>query len=201
MVNNQDMKNKKEIAMDNQEFVEYMYKNDYIDKNSQILQKFYELSENARKITMELNNKYHTQEEIRELFSLLTNKQIDSSFRMFPPFYTECGVNISIGKNVFINACCKFQDQAGIEIGNNVLIGHSVVIATLNHDFNIENRMSMFAKKVKIGNDIWIGSNVTILPGITINDGAIIAAGSVVTKDVEKNTIVAGNPAKVIKYI
>lgn len=201
MVNNQDMKNKKEIAMDNQEFVEYMYKNDYIDKNSQILQKFYELSENARKITMELNNKYHTQEEIRELFSLLTNKQIDSSFRMFPPFYTECGVNISLGKNVFINACCKFQDQAGIEIGNNVLIGHSVVIATLNHDFNIENRMSMFAKKVKIGNDIWIGSNVTILPGITINDGAIIAAGSVVTKDVEKNTIVAGNPAKVIKYI
>lgn len=201
MVNNQDMKNKKEIAMDNQEFVEYMYKNDYIDKNSQILQKFYELSENARKITMELNNKYHTQEEIRELFSLLTNKQIDSSFRMFPPFYTECGVNISLGKNVFINACCKFQDQAGIEIGNNVLIGHSVVIATLNHDFNIENRMSMFAKKVKIGNDIWIGSNVTILPGITINDGAIIAAGSVVTKDVEKNTIVAGNPAKVIKRI
>lgn len=201
MVNNQDMKNKKEIAMDNQEFVEYMNKNDYIDKNSQILQKFYELSENARKITMELNNKYHTQEEIRELFSLLTNKQIDSSFRMFPPFYTECGVNISIGKNVFINACCKFQDQAGIEIGNNVLIGHSVVIATLNHDFNIENRMSMFAKKVKIGNDIWIGSNVTILPGITINDGAIIAAGSVVTKDVEKNTIVAGNPAKVIKHI
>ena len=187
--------------MNNIEFIEFMNKNDYIDKSSKILQKFFELSEEARKITAELNNKYHTQEEIRELFCLLTNKQIDNSFRMFPPFYTECGINITIGKNVFINACCKFQDQAGIEIGNNVLIGHSVVIATLNHDFNIENRKSMYAKKVKIGNDVWIGANVTILPGITINSGAIVGAGSVVTKDVPQNVIVAGNPAKIVKYI
>ena len=102
---------------------------------------------------------------------------------------------------MFINACCKFQDQGGIEIGDNVLIGHSVVIATLNHDFIIENRLSMHAKKVKIGNDVWIGSIATILPGVTINDGAIIAAGAVVTKDVAQNAIVAGNPAKIIKYI
>ena len=187
--------------MNNTEFLEFMNINNYIDKNSHILHKFFELSENARKITAELNNKYHTQEEIRELFSALTNKAIDNSFRMFPPFYTECGINITIGKNVFINACCKFQDQGGIEIGNNVLIGHSVVITTLNHDFNIENRMSMYAKKVKIGNDVWIGSNVTILPGITISDGAIVGAGSVVTKDVPQNAIVGGNPAKSIKYI
>lgn len=187
--------------MDNREFLEFMNKNDYVDKSSPVLQIFFELSENARKITAELNNKYHTQEEIRELFSALTNKPIDKSFRMFPPFYTECGINITTGKNVFINACCKFQDQGGIEIGNNVLIGHSVAITTLNHDLNIENRMSMYAKKVKIGNDVWIGSNVTILPGITISDGAIVGAGSVVTKDVPKNAIVAGNPAKIIKYI
>lgn len=187
--------------MNNSEFLNFMDENTYIDKDSIILQKFYELSERARKITTELNNKYHTQDEIRKLFSELTNKTIDNSFRMFPPFYTECGINITVGKNVFINACCKFQDQAGIEIGNNVLIGHSVVIATLNHDFQIENRLSMHAHKVKIGNDVWIGSNATILPGITINDGAIIGAGSVVTKDVPKNTIVTGNPAKIIKHI
>lgn len=187
--------------MNNTEFLEYMNNHNYIDKSDIVLEKFYELSENARKITMELNNKYHTQNEIRELFSQLTNKKVDESFRMFPPFYTECGINITVGKNVFINACCKFQDQGGIEIGNNVLIGHGVTIATLNHDITPENRVSMIAKKVKIGSDVWIGSNCVILPGITIGDGAIIGAGSVVTKNVSKNTIVAGNPAKVIKHI
>lgn len=187
--------------MNNSEFLEYMKSHDYVSKDEIILQKFYDLSEAARKITMELNNNYHTQEEIRELFSKLTDKKVDASFRMFPPFYTECGINITVGKNVFINTCCKFQDQAGIEIGDNVLIGHSVIIATLNHDFDIENRLSMMAKKIKIGNNVWIGSGSIILPGVTVNDGAIIGAGSIVTRDVPQNVIVAGNPAKIIKHI
>ncbi len=187
--------------MNNKEFLEYMNTNNYIDEQSPVLQKFYELSENARKITMELNNKYHNQEKIRELFSKLINKKVDKNFKMFPPFYTECGINIKVGKNVFINACCKFQDQAGIEIGDNVLIGHSVVIATLNHDTNPQKRVSMIAKKVKIGSNVWIGSNVTILPGIEIGNNSIIGAGSVVTKKVPDNAIIAGNPAKIIKYI
>ena len=187
--------------MNNAEFLEFMNSTNYIEGNSILCEKFHSLSEEARKITMELNNKYHTQDEIRELFSQLTDKKIDNSFKLFPPFYTECGINITLGKNVFINACCKFQDQAGIEIGDNVLIGHSVVIATLNHDFNPNKRASMIPKKVKIGSSVWIGSNSTILPGVTINDGAIIGAGSVVVKDVPKNAVVAGNPAKIIKYI
>lgn len=187
--------------MNNKEFLEYMQTHEYISKDSHVLQKFYELSENARKITMDLNNKYHSQEEIRELFSQLTDKKVDETFRLFPPFYTDCGVNIAVGKNVFINACCKFQDQGGIEIGDNCLIGHAVTIATLNHDFKPENRLSMYAKKVKIGNSVWIGSNSTILAGITIGDNAIIGAGSIVTKDVPNNAIVAGNPAKFIKNI
>lgn len=187
--------------MNNAEFLEFMANNDYVKGRSTIHQKFYELSENARKITMELNNKYHNQDEIRELFSKIIDKEVDESFKMFPPFYTECGINITVGKNVFINACCKFQDQGGIEIGDNVLIGHSVIIATLNHDFNIENRASMIAKKVKIGSNVWIGSGVNILPGVTIGDGAIIGMGSTVTKDVPDNTVVAGNPAKVINSV
>ncbi len=187
--------------MDNKTFIEYMNNNEYIDENSKVLTKFYELSENARKITMKLNNKYYTPDKIRKLFSKLINKKVDKNFRLFPPFYTDCGVNISIGKKVFINACCKFQDQGGIEIGDNVLIGHNVTIATLNHDFNPSKRNSMIAKKVKIGSNVWIGSNSIILPGVVIADGAIIGAGSVVTKNVLENTIVAGNPAKIIKYI
>ena len=187
--------------MNNSEFIEYMNTHNYVKKGSTVLAKFYELSEEARKITMELNNKYHTPDEIQKLFFKLIDKKLDTTFRLFPPFYTECGVNIKVGKNVFINACCKFQDQGGIEIGDNVLIGHNVVIATLNHDFNIEERLSMYAKKVKIGSDVWIGSNATILPGVTIGNGAIIGAGSVVVKDVPENAVVVGNPAKVVKYI
>lgn len=91
-----------------------------------------EQSDISRRIQLELNCHYHTPEEIRDLFSQITGKEVDESFRMFPPFYTDFGRNIHIGKNVFINSCCQFQDQGGIYIGDGCLIGHSVVMATLN---------------------------------------------------------------------
>ncbi|HCB11408.1 MAG TPA: acetyltransferase [Cyanobacteria bacterium UBA11991] len=160
-----------------------------------------ELSQQALKITMEINNKYHTPEEIVELFSKLTAQKIDPSFRLFPPFHTDCGKNIKVGKNVFINACCKFQDQGGITIGDGVLIGHDVTLATLNHDERPEHRQNIIPKPIKIGNNVWVGSNATILQGITIGDGAIIGANAVVTHDVPENTIVAGVPAKVIRKV
>ncbi len=187
--------------MNNLEFIDFMNTHNYVEADSFVHKKFHEMSQRAIKLTMEINTKYHTEAELVDLFSKLTCKQISPDFRIFPPFYTDCGINISLGKNVFINACCKFQDQGGIEIGDNVFIGHSVVIATINHNFKPKKRVSMIAKKVKIGNNVWVGSNVTILPGVTICDGAIIGAGSVVTKNIPSNTIAAGNPAKVIKEI
>ena len=120
---------------------------------------------------------------------------------MFPPFYTDCGKNIKIGKNVFINACCRFQDQGGIEIGDGSLIGHNTTIATLNHDFNPAKRQNLTPSPVKIGKNVWIGSDCTILPGVEIGDGAIIGAGSVVTKSIPTNAVAVGNPARVIKEI
>ena len=168
---------------------------------SEMLQTFHKLSQEALKVTMEINNKYHSEEEIVELFSGLTGRDVDKTFRLFPPFYTDCGKNIKLGKNVFINACCKFQDQGGIEIGNGVLIGHNVTLATLNHEQNPQKRQNIYPKPIKIGDNVWIGSNATILQGVTIGDGAIIGANAVVTKDVPKNTIVAGIPAKIIKEI
>ena len=167
----------------------------------EMLKIFNELSQEAIKITMEINNKYHTPEEIVDLFSELTSKKVDKSFRLFPPFYTDCGKNITVGKNVFINACCKFQDQGGIIIGDGVLIGHNVTFATLNHDERPEKRQYIYPKPIKVGNNVWIGSNATILQGVTIGDGAIIGANAVVTKDVEPNTIVAGVPAKFIRDV
>ena len=155
----------------------------------------------AQKITFELNSRYHDFDEIRVLFSKLTGKGISDDFRLFPPFTTDFGKNIHLGKNVFINSGCRFQDQGGIYIGENALIGHNVVLATLNHDENPKRRGNLIPSPIKIGNDVWIGSNATVLAGVTIGDGAIIAAGAVVTKDVDENTIVGGVPAKYIRDV
>ena len=160
-----------------------------------------ELFQEAVRIGMELNTKYHTPEELREIMGRLIGKQVDRSFRMFPPFYTDFGKNITIGKDVFINSGCHFQDQGGIEIGDGALIGHNVVLATINHDLNPkENRKNHYAP-IKIGTHVWIGSNATILPGVTIGDYAVVAAGAVVTRDVPAMTVVGGVPAKVLKVI
>ena len=184
-----------------QKFRELMKKGTYVEAGSEIFESFHKYSQEALKITSEINSKYNPPEKIRELFSKLTESEIDETFGLFPPFYTDCGKNIKIGKNVFINACCRFQDQGGIEIGDGALIGHNTTIATLNHDFNPAKRQNLTPRPVKIGRNVWIGSDCTILPGVTIGDGAIIGAGSVVTKSIPANTIAVGNPAKVIKEI
>ena len=160
-----------------------------------------ELFQEAVRIGMELNTKYHTPEELREIMGRVIGKQVDRSFRMFPPFYTDFGKNITIGKDVFINSGCHFQDQGGIEIGDGALIGHNVVLATINHDLNPkENRKNHYAA-IKIGAHVWIGSNATVLPGVTIGDYAVVAAGAVVTRDVPAMTVVGGVPAKVLKVV
>ena len=159
------------------------------------------LFQDAIRVTMGLNNKYHTPEEIRKIMTELTGKKIDDTFRMFPPFYTDFGKNITIGKNVFINSGCHFQDQGGIEIGDGCLIGHNVVLATINHDLYPENNRINHYAPIKLGKSVWVGSNSTILPGVTVGDWAVIAAGAVVTRDVPPMTIVGGVPAKVIRVI
>ena len=155
----------------------------------------------AQKITMGLNTSYHSKEEIVEIFSELTGNKVDSSFMCFPPFYTDFGKNITIGKNVFFNTGCSFQDRGGISIGDGSMIGMNVTIATLNHGISLETRNTTYPFPVIIGENVWIGSSATILPGVTIGDNSIVAAGAVVTKNVPEDTIVAGVPAKVIKKI
>ena len=81
------------------------------------------------------------------------------------------------------------------------MIGMNVTIATLNHGLPLETRNTTYPSPVIIGENVWIGSNATILPGVTIEDNSVVAAGAVVTKDVPKNTVVAGVPAKAVKKI
>ena len=184
-----------------EQFKEEMKKQTYIKANSEMHLHMHEMAQRAREITSKMNNGFCTADELRKLFSELIGKEVDGSFGLFPPFYSDYGQNITVGKNVFINSGCCFQDQGGIEIGDNALIGQQVVIATLNHDLIPEERGSMFPSSVKIGNSVWIGAHATILPGVTIGNGAVVAAGAVVTKDVPENTVVGGVPAKVIKTI
>ncbi|KMK95201.1 DapH/DapD/GlmU-related protein [Rossellomorea marisflavi] len=155
----------------------------------------------AQRMTMKLNTSYHSKEEIVEIFRELTGREVDDSFMCFPPFYTDFGKNISIGKDVFFNTGCSFQDRGGIHIGDGSLIGMNVNIATLNHGLDMKTRNTTYASPVTIGKSVWIGSGATILPGVTIGDRAVVAAGAVVTKDVPEGTVVAGVPAKVVKTI
>lgn len=187
--------------MTTEEFLAIMDSGEPVTAGSPVHEKMHSLSQEAMRITVKLNNAYHTHEEIISLMSELTGREIDSSFNMFPPFYTDCGKNLRIGKRVFINAGCKFQDQGGITIGDDVLVGHNCVIATLNHATDPDRRADMIPAPVTIGNKVWIGANVTILQGVTIGDGAIIAAGAVVCKDVPPRTIAGGIPAKLMKNI
>ncbi|MCM1518667.1 MAG: sugar O-acetyltransferase [Pseudoflavonifractor sp.] len=170
-------------------------------EGNEMIQFMREQSDLSRRIQFDLNCNFHTTEEIRELFGKIIGREVDPKFRLFPPFYSDFGRNIHIGKNVFINSCCHFQDQGGIYIGDDCLIGHCVVMATLNHDHNPAKRQNLHHAPIRIGKGVWIGANVTITAGVTIGDNAIVAAGAVVTKDVPANMTVGGVPAKIIKSI
>jgi acetyltransferase-like isoleucine patch superfamily enzyme len=138
---------------------------------------------------------------IRERLSQIIDSPIDESTTIFVPFHTNFGKHIVLGKNVFINHGCSFLDLGGIIIEDDALIGPKVCIITENHPIHPSNRKSLDLKAVLIRRNAWIGANSTILPGVTVGENAIVAAGSVVTKDVEANTIVGGVPAKKIKDI
>lgn len=158
-------------------------------------------SQEALRLTAELNGRYRSPEEVTAIMSALTGRPIPASFRMFPPFTADFGRNLRIGENVFLNSGCRIQDQGGVEIGDGALIGHNAVITTLNHDLDPARRADMHPAHVRIGRGAWLGANVTVLPGVTIGEHAVIGAGSVVTKDVPARTVAVGSPARVVRTI
>lgn len=126
------------------------------------------------------------------------NKQI----YIEPPFHCDYGYNIHIGEKVYFNVNCVILDSMKVTIGTSVFFGPNVHIYAATHPVDpFERRTLSIAKPVVIGNDCWIGGNSVILPGVTIGNGCTIGAGSVVTKDIPKNTLAAGNPAKVIRKL
>lgn len=170
-------------------------------RGAEIGQFMNEMSDEARRITCQMNNAYHTPDEIRELLARLTGQPVPDTVRVFPPLYADFGKNIHLGENVFINDCCHFQDHGGITLGDGCQIGHGVVFATLNHGLAPEDRQTTYPAPIVLGRNVWVGANATILQGVTIGDNAVVAAGAVVTKDVAANTVVGGVPARLIHVI
>lgn len=182
------------------EFKEYVQRRELL-ATEEIFRFMNEMSDTARRITFRLNGSYHTPEEVRALLSELFGYRVPATLRVFPPFYTDFGRNIEVGENVFINACCHFQDHGGVTLGDGCQIGHNVVFATLNHELSPAQRHLTRPAPIRLGRNVWVGSNATILQGVTIGDNAVIGAGAVVTKDVAADTIVGGVPARELRRL
>lgn len=122
-------------------------------------------------------------------------------------FHCDYGTHIAVGNNCFFNVNCTLLDgpeaSGAISFGNDCLLGPNVQIYAVGHDVNPKDRLSKrnLASPIRVGNNVWIGGGVIILPGVTIGNNAVIAAGSVVTRNVADSTLVAGNPAKLVRII
>jgi len=157
----------------------------------------------AMAITATLNRlTFDDADQIRALFSQLIGKEVDESFLLIPPFYTAGGDEIRVGRNVFVNQNCTFYDLGGLDIADDVMIGPNVSILTTGHPLDpLQRRAATIGKPIVIERNVWIAAGATIIGGVTVGENSVVAAGSVVTRDVPPNTFVGGNPARIIRSI
>jgi acetyltransferase-like isoleucine patch superfamily enzyme len=154
-------------------------------------------------ITASINRlTYNDADQVRALFSELIGKPVDDSFLLIPPFYTTGGTEISVGRNVFINQNCTFYDLGGLHIADEVMIGPNVSLITSGHPIEPSRRRAgVVARPIVIERNVWIAAGATIIGGVTVGENSVVAAGAIVTRDVPPNTLVGGNPARVIRSI
>ncbi len=153
------------------------------------------------RLCVEMNATATDVDQVRTQLSDIIGTEIDPSTAIFPPFHTNFGRFIRLGKNIFINHACSFLDIGGITIEDDVLIGPNVSLVTENHPTDPSDRKTVLLKPIVLRRNAWIGAAATILPGVTIGENAIVAAGAVVSRDVPPNTVVAGVPAKIVKTL
>ncbi|MCX8617933.1 sugar O-acetyltransferase [Gilliamella sp. B2923] len=142
------------------------------------------------------------EEQRQRLFQTLLGKT-GKLFTIMPGFQCDYGYNIEIGENFFANFNCIMLDAAKITFGDNVLVAPNCGFYTSGHplDSQIRNSGLEFAKPITIGNNVWIGGNVIVLPNVTIGDNTVIAAGSIVDRDIPSNVVAMGTPCRVYKTL
>lgn len=153
------------------------------------------------KLCAEMNTGYHNEAEVRDYLRQITGSNIDDTVRVFPPFNINCGLTTRFGRDCFVNFGCTFLALGGITIEDGAFIGPHCVLATEYHPEDPATRHSLLTKPIVVGRNAWLGADVKVLAGVTIGENAIVAAGSVVTKDVPANMVVAGSPARIIREI
>ena len=145
---------------------------------------------------------YADREALRAAWNELTGADVDEAFHLIPPLYSDHGLNIRVGRKVFINQACVLNDIGGIDIGDDVMIGPRVSLLTSGHPLDPERRRrQIVAAPIVIERGVWLGAGATVLQGVTVGADAVVAAGAVVSRDVPPRTLVAGVPARVVREI
>lgn len=186
--------------MDKNTIFKRLLKGEIISPEDPESYKLKEASYDTKRLLLQMNNTSEPQ-KIRQFLSQIIDSEIDESVTIFTPFHINYGKNTQIGKNVFINFDCVFLDLGGITIEDGVLIAPKVSLLSEGHPISPEQRHSLVPKHIHIKKNAWIGANATILHGVTIGQNAVVAAGSVVTKDVPDNVVVGGIPAQILKKL
>lgn len=141
-------------------------------------------------------------EPIRAVFEELIGKAVGDSFHLIPPFYADYGLNITVGRAVFIGHQCMFTGHGAIDIGDEVMIANRVNLVTAGHPVEPDRRRAYITvEPITIERSVWIGTAATVLPGVRVGADSVVAAGAVVTHDVPPATVVAGVPATVIRCL
>lgn len=159
----------------------------------------YDDVQQTMRLAAEMNTGYHTEAEVRGYLRKITGGDVPDTVRVFPPLNINYGPGVHFGDDCFLNFGCTLLALGGITLGDGAFIGPHCVLATEYHPEDPARRHSLLTKPIVIGKNAWLGTDVKVLAGVTIGENAIVAAGSVVTKDVPANMVVAGIPAKVIR--
>ncbi len=145
---------------------------------------------------------YADQDAIRAAWAELTDTEVDPTFRLIPPVYSDQGVNLRIGRRVFINHGCTLNDIGGITIGDEVLIGPRVSLITSGHPIDpAVRRRQIVAAPITVERGVWLCAGATVLHGVTVGEDSVVAAGAVVTRDVPAGVVVGGVPARVLRTV
>ena len=151
----------------------------------------------------ELNRLHPRETATRDILLRSIIGHMGREVTILSPFFCDYGTHISIGDDTYINFNLTVLDEAPVTIGSHVFIGPGCSLLTAVHPLDAQerNKGTEKALPITIGDSVWLGGNVTVLPGVTIGEGAVVGAGSVVTRDVPPRTVVAGNPARIIRWL